>query len=548
MRQTPLVGIVVLLLFGLPGCAGFPQRLNWSAPSTDVSDAENTPAPSRLSWWRRPRPVAAAADSSGDLAEASQNPQPIASDKLPVDVWPESRSERLARQFPLMSRLWNGKAKGNTPDADPSPRSDVGRVSARSQPESMPRGGREDDDVRPVDASADDDIVTGGREAAADQGQRNMPAPLPPPLRITFSPRRSPEKPADDEPDASSSQDRPESQARSDQPEVAPQQPDSVSPESADSPAHLPMTPGAGSEADAHAGEPTDATPGSVSPPFAALELAANPAHVFGPSADAPPAQGAQAPPPVPPPSSLSEEKPGVDTTQPATSPPAPETPTRETQPPSPPPVPTAPAPVGGASPPQTSPVVQPRVSASSQSIYASPPPVAPRLKRRSFLSFLFVEERTEPLAMPQFPPATFPTTYHVNCPQPDQVLPAPQGSVATAPLVATQAAKKPCVLSVWLQKIKSCGRGSRCTGHHHHDSVPCCQGCTCHGPSGKAVSPSAQQNLAPSQQSAAAPRGNASLQAVPINSTGTKAGDVAQEGKLVETPAPEGLDKSPQS
>ncbi len=49
MRRPPKVGLVVLLLLGLTGCAGVQQRLSWSSPSTTDASRTDTPAPSRFS-------------------------------------------------------------------------------------------------------------------------------------------------------------------------------------------------------------------------------------------------------------------------------------------------------------------------------------------------------------------------------------------------------------------------------------------------------------------------------------------------------------------
>ena len=71
MRRTPAVALVGLLL-GLSGCAGVPQRLGWSSPATDRSDPADTSAPSRLSWWRRPR---AENSTTGPSYQNRRNPR-----------------------------------------------------------------------------------------------------------------------------------------------------------------------------------------------------------------------------------------------------------------------------------------------------------------------------------------------------------------------------------------------------------------------------------------------------------------------------------------
>jgi hypothetical protein len=499
MRKTPVVGSVVLLLVGFSGCAGVPQRVSWSSPPADRSDAADSPTPSRFSWWRQPRAEAATTDSPSNVAEAGKATEPAASTEVPVNVWPESRSEWLARQFPIMSRLWNGRPTGNARDADPSLRSDLDRVSARSQPAPLPGAGRADADVRPVDGSADDDVTSSGRRAISGQREPDVRAPLPTPMRVTFRPHSLPESSGDVELDVSNSELWGDCPARS-----------------------------------VESGE-------SLQPPSSTL------------------------PPPAPP----GEERPAIQPTQPETpstpvveepkpetreetnpqlaqAPSVPEVPKQEVQQPSPPSVQTAPAPVSvqtQAPPPASD---QPVVRGSSQAIYASPPPVAPQEPRHKFLSWLFVEEKIEPLASPQFPPATFPPTYHAHSPQPGQVLAAPQAHAVTA-AVATKAPKKPCFLKVWFQKPKGCGHVSCCTGCHHAGCASCCHGCACHCGKNPSVAASPQASAPSPQGNSASPQGNPPSQVVPIRSTGTEPGDVAQEGKVGETAASEGLDKSSQ-
>ena len=112
MRRTPLVGLLVFSLLGFSGCAGVSRRLDWSSPSTARADAAETPAPGRFSWWRRPQAEATTTDSAGDLAQVNRAGPPAASTKIPGDVWPEPKSDWLARYFPHLSRLWNGNAVG----------------------------------------------------------------------------------------------------------------------------------------------------------------------------------------------------------------------------------------------------------------------------------------------------------------------------------------------------------------------------------------------------------------------------------------------------
>ena len=104
-------------------------------------------------------------------------------DESPGDVWPEPRSEWLARHFPLLSRLRNGNAAESAPDAVPGPGSDVVRVSSRSRPPAAVRPGPADDEVRPVDASGDEDVASRDSRIAV-AGPSVMPPLVPTPLLV----------------------------------------------------------------------------------------------------------------------------------------------------------------------------------------------------------------------------------------------------------------------------------------------------------------------------------------------------------------------------
>lgn len=195
MRRSPLVSLLVFSFLGLSGCAGVSRRLDWSSPSTPRADADETPAPGRVSWWRRPRAEAPTSDSAGDLALFYRaGPSPIAT-KVPGDVWPEPKTNWQVRYFPHLSRLWNGNAPGNA--SDPEPISDVGHVSSRYRPPAASQSGRSDDDVRPVDASADDDIASRERSTVAEKRERCATAcaiasarPIPNPFPARWDERR----------------------------------------------------------------------------------------------------------------------------------------------------------------------------------------------------------------------------------------------------------------------------------------------------------------------------------------------------------------------
>ena len=96
----------------------------------------------------------------------------------------------------------------------------------------------------------------------------------------------------------------------------------------------------------------------------------------------------------------------------------------------------------------------------SKQSIFASPPPMAPAQQRPHLFSRLFHDDATAPLASPQLPPPAYPTTYSSQ-----NVKPAGQGAAAACESPA-KAPKKPCFLKVWMHDLKSggtCSHGDGC-------------------------------------------------------------------------------------
>ena len=578
MRRTPLLGLLLFSLLGFSGCAGVSRQLDWSSPSTDRADTPETPAPKRFSWWRRPRAEAPASDSAGDLAQVNRAGQSPIATKVPGDVWPEPKPNWQVRYFPHLSRLWNGNTTRNTPDAEPGP--DVVRVSSRSRPPAASYSRRADDDVRPVDASADDDIASRERSTAAEKGERFAPPLVPTPLLGRSPTPSQPEGTSDVELDVSKVDPGRARPARSDaldtpvnQREWASSSTNEATPVVATasgdkSPSETSETPAVVTES----GLPSDAIANSAPEPVPDMELA---------QAPAPPAPSTQPQPAIPPPPPLNrtpppppltdEEKPAAKPGQPAASP-APKLRTsqnlikRRIRSLSRPPLRPRPRfprlrrprlrqcrlrqPLlqRQRSGPRLRrwPQVKALVYASGQAVYASPPPMAPPRPRSRFLSLFLEEEKAEPLASPQFPAATFPTAYYGAFPRPYPVAGAPQVNEAK-PAVATRSAKKPCVLTVWFQKITSGRHASGCTGCHHARPGPCCSGCTCYARKDQSAGASPQRTIASPQSTAASPRGPRS-QATPIGSTGPKPGDVAEEGKLFERVSSESFDKSPQS
>jgi hypothetical protein len=572
MRRTPAIALVGLLL-GLSGCAGVPQRLGWSTPTADRSDPADSSAPNRLTWWRQPRAENSTIDQSAKIAETPETTQPAVSNKLPTDVWPESRSEWFARCFPLLNRRLNGTPATAAVDDDARLRELNARLLARWSAPPTASAGREDDDVRPVDSTAEN--ASSDRQATAGQRAERMPPLSPTPLVVGSRPHSLPDTSGDVVLDINQAELAQASQA-------AP--PDEVEVASADS------TPASTSSAGT---SPAVAMPAdgrrSIKPPAnsradAALEtatamsdtpdvetsLAQAPAQT--PSNTQPPSSIPPAPPPVRP---TAPPSPPVGGDKPAANPIQTETPTTpaadaakpdlaEQTPPQPAPAPstaetpstppqtavssvitTSPPPATSAASPALG-VSQRIVSGSSQVAYASPPPMAPPRPRHKFFGLFFVQEAPQPLASPQLPPAMFPASYHVQTPPPAPIPPASQAIAAPAPAVCSPPSK-PCVLSALFQKIKSCGKRLGCSGCHHDGSAPCCQGCTCKAGNYNSGLASPQASLANPRGKPAVCQGHPTSQAAPRVSNRPKPSDVTEEGKLFERVSFESFDEATQ-
>ena len=478
MRRTPLVGLLVFSMLGFSGCAGVSRQLNWSSPSTAPADAAETPAPNRFSWWRPPQAESTTTNSAGYFAQVNRAEPPADSTKVPGDVWPEPKQDWTVRYFPHLTRLWSGNATRTSPEADPG--SDAVRVSSRSRPPAASYGRRADDDVRPVDASADDEIAARDGASVAEKRERFVPPVVPTPLLVRSRPDFVPERTSDVELDISKVDSSRESRGRSDASEtpVKDREPASTSPSPVAQTPVLAMAPGDDSRTEPPAENTPAAEPGSASASIASPEQepaqAPAPPGTQAPAIPPPPPLNRTPPPPpindgekaaakpdqpeAPPAPKVTEEPKPVQPQEPkpqsAPVPPAADAPASSAPPASPAPAAAAVAPISAQKPPlasgqqlvsgssreiyasppaaavapisaQKPPLAsgQRLVSGSSREIYASPPPMAPPRPRRKFLSLFFVEEKTEPLASPQLPVAAFPTTYY---PRPYPVLTAP--------------------------------------------------------------------------------------------------------------------------
>ena len=564
MRRTPSVFLVLMTLLGLSGCAGLPGRLAWPPSSTDRSAVAESPPPGRFSWWVRPQDQAKNNVAAADLAEAGHGKSQAVSTTAPGDVWPEpksdwtqSGSEWLARRFPVMTRIWNGNASESASDAHPGNASDVIRVSARPRPKRAVDVASADNEVRPADASEDDDLEPRRSESPLGKRKQFVPPLVPTPLLAQASPDSSPERSSDVELDISNSGPAKASQPRFDDEETSTAEPEPAPAPSVNKRPRLLMASVDHSPADVPAADHNDAE--AVPTPETSTDStpAAAPTDDPAPPSQVPPAPpNAEAPSPTlpPPPSPDDKEKEESEPEQQAVTKPdsassEPEVPTAPPSEDLPPQRSTAAARIAERTQ-AVSPAFGQRLAAApDEPIYASPPPMAPPLPRRRFLGLFLVEDRTEPLASPQFPPATFPATYYAQTPTQDRIQATPQENTAHHHHhhVATVAAKKPCVLTEWFQKIKNRGLSFGCPGGHHGESGPCCQGCTCYVGKNKATAPSPQANLASTKAYRASARSTLSSRALPARSTGSKPGDVTEEGKLFERVSFDSFDKSPQ-
>jgi len=578
MRRPREVGLVLLslsvLLLGFSGCAGLPQRLSLSSPMTTGSDRAETPASSRFSWWRGSGSEAgSSSDHASNLAEDGKAAAAPGGGKLPGDVWPESRSEWLARHFPLLSRGWNGNAGERVRNGvDSSVRDQGSRVSARSGPALDRSAARADDDVRPVRAASGDDSASGGGKSVRGQSQRNERPRLPTLLAAAGRPHSLPESSGDVELDVSSSGPRGDDSLTSGETHPAPaegRQPAEDSPvaspseraasvplSAADDPGSasgavpspaeacpgrlMAMAAGNGSALMPAFGTETDTVVGLASAPNPSSELDSAPAQV--PLAPEPPAQRTPPPPPLP------------DGARPAAAPTGPREPASSEEKEAKPQPSQAPAPTPAVAPAPVAPQSQapstasgPRLlRATAQSNYASPPPVAPPEPRGTFLSWLHPDGKAAPLASPQLPPATFPTTYVPNVSSAMPVQATPQKDAVPC-ATSANGAKKPCVLTGLFHKLKSWGHGSGCGGCQRDGSPACCHGCVCCARKRSTASGSPQGTVASVQGPAASLRGPLAPLVALVRSRGTEPGDVAKGGKVFDSAVSQSLDESSQ-
>jgi hypothetical protein len=485
MRRPREAGMVVVLLLGLSGCAGVPQRSYWTAPPEPLANgAEAWPSSRLWSWWRRPRtgsdsevpqaaaPVMAATSGSG----GTDGESPSSS-----EIWPERR-DGLLRRIPLLGRLWNDGERDRT---QPSAVADLWRVPG-------PWGGE-------VTAAAGPTATAGPTQTADSTGGASLAA-----RSQATSRRRRPTAPAAAAAPASAPASAPSGGGRDSGTEAAGVVTLDVSgPGAGSGPADLSPPRGPEDLRAALGAPPSPAATERAAPSNGADRL--GPGRPVDPAAIPASARAAEAaPPPVAPDSAPRDPLPGTATATPdaeATQPPPPPPPTLRANPAPPsvtpvgepvttPPAPSAaaagegsatgaePAPSGAASaaPAQTtSPGSGPQLiatSAQGTSSTALPPPVAILPQSRCcLLGRLCPLKNHGPFPSSQLPAATFPASYQSFLPCASSASPCIQGCSSPCESMPVVKVKKPCFLRTWLHKVtcpgEGCGCGSGDCGRH---------------------------------------------------------------------------------
>jgi hypothetical protein len=557
MRRLPEVGLVVLLLLGLSGCAGLQQRLSWSSPSTTDAGRTDTPPPSRFSWWRQPGVELSATQRymSGPVKSGKATPDTVDT-KLPLNSWPDPPSDGFSRYFPMLSLGWD-RASTERVEATSTGRSNLSQVSARSGATTHPPFALDDQAVRPVKAPDAAGSGTDREKSVLGQQGSGMSSLVP----ASGRPYALPEPIADVELDISSRATPPNDPPTSTEP-----RPTTV----------VSLQPGVGmiasmagrgtveadsvleqsqSKSESEPGETLvpdiDNVPGPLA--IAAADnfqpagvetittdsnLEAAPASNLEAGADAQPDQAhvppaiAQSQPPEPPlvPSPARTRIPPApsptlepartapaDATQPSVVPSQPIAPVNRPKdqgkiPSQPPPGQTQPTPPLPATAPST-PVLLPAqnqasVSATGQRPLATsvqppaalPPPIATLRPRPSFFGWIGFKLEPEPLASAQLPPATFPPSYYqLRAPAPDahRVSPTPQGNTTACPPAPKFGGWKPVLIPALIKKIKNLGNACGCQCCHQEGATSSCQSCTCVGVRNPTVSASPQTRSA---------------------------------------------------
>jgi hypothetical protein len=531
MRRPPevgQVGLLVILMLGASGCAGFPQRSTGTSPWSAPADGQSASPPGLFSWWHHgsSQNTALETASARQADTAGPGPRDALANEGETSPWPETQAEWMARNFPRFNRIWNGSTTGPArAAADRGDDLSTSRTRSRqpvtdtSVTDAAPRSDRA---VQPTDGSSGDDTGSNANrprpgvkktddlpfsrtpppvrsprpstaEPVSDQSPANdeRPVPIPSDLTESAEPARSqPKANPTTEPQETPQEIEPDSSV--DRTSARPQELDDILPAPALGGPQKPVNSDPGTQA-------ADASPSATeSSPVGAPQPAPQPAPEPTPDtrvAQAPPAAEQTKPAPPPPPAQQTAPAPPPPPTQRTAPAPAPAEGTQPASTPPEPPAPPAATPAEGAkpaapapaeTPAQTSPAPatsvpapasgqaqapafaagQRPLAASGQSPYTSPSHATQPQPRHHLLSWLFHDDAT-PLASAQLPTVAFPTSYA----SPQSVAATTGQGKTPACDTAEKAPKKPCFLKVWIHDWKS-GHGANGDG--------CAQGGNC--------------------------------------------------------------------
>ncbi len=558
MARPPALGLVIMMLLGISGCAGAPQRFSWSSAPGTSGDRADSPATDRYSWWHRAgsKPVDAG-DPRQDLAQSSPSRSQPKETRSRHDIWPEWRSDRLARLFPSLSRRGNAAETSRSmaserSDSMPNSTGDLGLHASRpvTRFRDVPPEPEEGQDNSAVGLSA----VAAANAPSSNEGEV-LRASLPPRERSASTFTQGIVEPQSPVFQSSSGESKGSALVANSEPVPAPAliamnlsgEPENLLPQSlmrdqeepADSPLALAPIQDQAPSAKPSSDKTQEKQSSSASPPAEKPKSkSTTPPQPAPRRKPATPAQSRQEP-SAEPKKSTAATKPAADEMKlqspelepaPAIQPPSrgreprPEAPKGVISPPSPPPAPSAvrepaaPAPAGAAMPPAAvsappvsppaaaaappaavvaSPaasVASPAASGSAPAGYVLSPPAQPG--PAEVLTWPGLDGKIKSLPSAQLPTPVFPSSYGWSAPTASsQVMPAPQ----TACVACTTQTKKcgwtsgKCKLLL-MRKLK-------CLKDFIHEHCPfkkkasntCCQNCPCCGPLYIGAMPSAQ-------------------------------------------------------
>lgn len=107
MGRPPVKALVIVMLLGISGCAGAPQRLSWTSSPAPSADRPDSPSKARYSWWNRPRSQPGdATDRRPDLAQSNAARSTPKEKSSTLDLWQDQHTTGLTRFFPSWNRRW----------------------------------------------------------------------------------------------------------------------------------------------------------------------------------------------------------------------------------------------------------------------------------------------------------------------------------------------------------------------------------------------------------------------------------------------------------